>query len=192
MATDEGVTAALGKNFKWSVNGKANTNVKGERKTGQLFLKDAINSLEAPIEEDQTYTYHYEFSGVDATGKAHATNVLGVTVVVQPAGQPIITFDGFPETTIIEGDDMAKEVEAKFEAEGIIDETKTTLTINDGVDDKVYNILTDGTILYNDWGISVESDNNATATLKFPKVFSSRLEAPTEGEKTLFINWFKQ
>lgn len=45
LATDEGVTAALGKNFKWSVNGKANTNVKGERKTGQLFLKDAINSL---------------------------------------------------------------------------------------------------------------------------------------------------
>ena len=88
--------------------------------------------MEAPIEEDQTYTYHYEFSGVDATGKAHATNVLGVTVVVQPAGQPIITFDGFPETTIIEGDDMSKEIEAKFEAEGIIDETKTTLTINDG------------------------------------------------------------
>ena len=184
LATDEGVTAALGKNFKWSVNGKANTNVKGERKTGQLFLKDAINSLEAPIEEDQTYTYHYEFSGVDATGKAHATNVLGVTVVVQPAGQPIITFDGFPETTIIEGDDMSKEIEAKFEAEGIIDETKTTLTINDGVDDKVYNILTDGTVLYNDWGISVESGNDATATLKFPKVFSSRLEAPMEGEKT--------
>ena len=184
LATDEGVTAALGKNFKWSVNGKANTNVKGERKTGQLFLKDAINSLEAPIEEDQTYTYHYEFSGVYATGKAHATNVLGVTVVVQPAGQPIITFDGFPETTIIEGDDMSKEIEAKFEAEGIIDETKTTLTINDGVDDKVYNILTDGTVLYNDWGISVESGNNATATLKFPKVFSSRLEAPMEGEKT--------
>ena len=184
LATDEGVTAALGKNFKWSVNGKANTNVKGERKTGQLFLKDAINSLEATIEEDQTYTYHYEFSGVDATGKAHATNVLGVTVVVQPAGQPIITFDGFPETTIIEGDDMSKEIEAKFEAEGIIDETKTTLTINDGVDDKVYNILTDGTVLYNDWGISVESGNNATATLKFPKVFSSRLEAPMEGEKT--------
>ena len=184
LATDEGVTAALGKNFKWSVNGKANTNVKGERKTGQLFLKDAINSLEAHIEEDQTYTYHYEFSGVDATGKAHATNVLGVTVVVQPAGQPIITFDGFPETTIIEGDDMSKEIEAKFEAEGIIDETKTTLTINDGVDDKVYNILTDGTVLYNDWGISVESGNNATATLKFPKVFSSRLEAPMEGEKT--------
>ena len=184
LATDEGVTAALGKNFKWSVNGKANTNVKGERKTGQLFLKDAINSLEAPIEEDQTYTYHYEFSGVDATGKAHATNVLVVTVVVQPAGQPIITFDGFPETTIIEGDDMSKEIEAKFEAEGIIDETKTTLTINDGVDDKVYNILTDGTVLYNDWGISVESGNNATATLKFPKVFSSRLEAPMEGEKT--------
>lgn len=184
LATDEGVTAALGKNFKWSVNGKANTNVKGERKTGQLFLKDAINGLEAPIEEDQTYTYHYEFSGVDATGKAHATNVLGVTVVVQPAGQPIITFDGFPETTIIEGDDMSKEIEAKFEAEGIIDETKTTLTINDGVDDKVYNILTDGTVLYNDWGISVESGNDATATLKFPKVFSSRLEAPMEGEKT--------
>lgn len=184
LATDEGVTAALGKNFKWSVNGKANTNVKGERKTGQLFLKDAINSLEAPIEEDQTYTYHYEFSGVDATGKAHATKVLGVTVVVQPAGQPIITFDGFPETTIIEGDDMSKEIEAKFEAEGIIDETKTTLTINDGVDDKVYNILTDGTVLYNDWGISVESGNDATATLKFPKVFSSRLEAPMEGEKT--------
>ena len=70
---------------------------------------------------------------------------------------------------------MSKEIEAKFEAEGIIDETKTTLTINDGVDDKVYNILTDGTVLYNDWGISVESGNNATATLKFPKVFSSRL-----------------
>lgn len=184
LATDEGVAAALERNFKWSVNGKANTNVKGERKTGQLFLKDAINSLDAPIEEDQTYTYHYEFSGVDATGKAHATNVLGITVVVQSAGQPIITFDGFPETTIIEGDDMSKEIEAKFEAEGIIDETKTTLTISDGVTDKKYNILTDETALYHDWGISVESSNNATATLKFPKAFSSRLEAPTEGEKT--------
>ena len=185
LATDEGIKAALEKNFKWSVNGKANTNVKGERKNGQLFLKDAINSLEAPVEEDQTYTYHYEFSGVDATGKAHATNVLGVTVVVQPAGRPIITFDGFPETTIIEGDDMSKDIEAKFEAEGIIDETKTTLTVNDGTTDRVYNILTDGTSLYGDWGISVESSNNATATLKFPKAFSSRLEAPTEGENTL-------
>ena len=70
------------------------------------------------------------------------------------------------------------------------DEAEIKLQIKDEViditirDDKVYNILTDGTVLYNDWGISVESGNNATATLKFPKVFSSRLEAPMEGEKT--------
>ena len=184
LATDEGVTAALGKNFKWSVNGKANTNVKGERKTGQLFLKDAINSLEAPIEEDQTYTYHYEFSGVDATGKAHTTNVLGVTVVVQPAGQPIITFDGFPEATIIEGDDMSKEQLATFDAEGLIDATKTTLTINDGTEDKVYHIMTNASALSNDWGISVESNSTANAIVKFPKDFSSRLEAPQEGSRT--------
>lgn len=183
LATDEGVAAALKRNFSWTVNGKQNGNVSGERKTGQLFLKEAINSLEAPSEEDKTYTYHWEFSGTDATGKNQETNLLRMTIVVQPASAPLISFNGFPETVIVEGDAMSADVEARYEAEGTIDGDKTILTIHDGTESKSYRILTEGTTLQSDWGIIVKSENATTATVSFPKDFSTRLTAPEEGEK---------
>ena len=183
LATDEGVAAALKHNFSWTVNGKQNGNVAGERKTGQLFLKDAINSLEAPSEGDETYTYYWEFSGKDATGKQQETNTLQLAIVVQPAGAPLVVFNGFPETTIVEGDAMSVDVEARYEAEGMIDGDKTTLTIHDGMESKSYRILTEGTTLQSDWGIIVKSENATTATVTFPKDFSTRLTAPEEGEK---------
>ena len=183
LATDEGVAAALKHNFSWTVNGKQNGNVAGERKTGQLFLKEAINSLEAPSEEDKTYTYHWEFSGTDATGKHQETNTLQLAIVVQPAGAPLVVFNGFPETTIVEGDAMSADVEARYEAEGTIDGDKTTLTIHDGMESKSYRILTEGTTLQSDWGMIVKSENATTATVSFPKDFSTRLTAPEEGEK---------
>ena len=184
LATDEGVVAALERNFSWTVNGKQNGNVAGERKTGQLFLKEAINSLEAPSEEDKTYTYHWEFSGTDATGKHQETNTLQLAIVVQPAGAPLVVFNGFPETTIVEGDAMSADVEARYEAEGTIDGDKTTLTIHDGMESKSYRILTEGTTLQSDWGMIVKSENATTATVTFPKEFSTHLEAPKEGAKT--------
>ena len=184
LATDEGVVAALERNFSWTVNGKQNGNVAGERKTGQLFLKEAINSLEAPSEEDKTYTYYWEFSGKDATGKQQETNTLQLAIVVQPAGAPLVVFNGFPETTIVEGDAMSADVEARYEAEGTIDGDKTTLTIHDGTESKSYRILTEGTTLQSDWGIIVKSENATTATVTFPKEFSTHLEAPKEGAKT--------
>lgn len=183
LATDEGVVAAVDRKFSWLADGKANTNVKEVRKTGQLFLNNAINSLKSPDVEGETYTYHYTFYGTDATGKAHATNTLRMTVVVQSAGMPIISFDDFPEMSIIEGDGMSKEIKASLEAEGIIDETKTTLTVNNGTVDKVYHVMTDGADLYNDWNIAVETNNEATATVKFPKEFSSQLLAPQTGKQ---------
>ena len=184
LATNEGVVAALERNFSWTVNGKQNGNVSGERKTGQLFLKEAINSLEAPSEEDKTYTYYWEFSGKDATGKQQETNTLQLAIVVQPAGAPLVVFNGFPETTIVEGDAQSADVEARYEAEGTIDEDKTTLTIHDGTESKSYRILTEGTALQSDWEIIVQSENATTATVIFPKDFSTHLTAPEEGEKT--------
>lgn len=183
LATDEGVAAAISKNFHWFINGVADKNLKGVKKTGQLFLNDAINGLEAPVDEDQTYIYHYVFYGTDANVKAQKTNELSITVAVQPAGMPIITFDEFLEPVIVEGDYMSKDQAASLDAEGLIDKAKTTLTVNNGTEDKVYHIMTDQQQLHNDWNIDIESSNDATATVKFPKSFSSHLKAPKTGEQ---------
>lgn len=51
----------------------ADKKLKGVKKTGQLFLNDAIKGLEAPVDEDQTYIYHYVFYGTDANVKAQKT-----------------------------------------------------------------------------------------------------------------------
>ena len=141
LATDEGVAAALDSYFKWTVNNRLNGNVKEERKAGQLFLKDAINSLAPPAEEGQTYTYHWEFSGVDATGKGHETNTLHLTIVVQPAGMPIITVDGFSAPVIVEGDAMSKGAEVHYKAGSGIDETKTSLVVNKGEESETYQLF---------------------------------------------------
>lgn len=180
LATNEGVDAATKKGFHWSVNDIADKNVSGERGKGLLFLQNAISSLEAPSEEGKNYTYHWEFFGKDATGKQQETNTLRMTIVVLPAGVPLITFNGILETTIVEGDAMPVAMEAHYKADGIIDEGKTTLVIND----ETYRILPDSATLRSKWGISVKSDNVKTATVTFPKEFSTLLEAPEEGEKT--------
>ena len=180
LATDEGVNDATKNGFHWSVNDKDDKNLSGERGKGLLALQNAISSLEAPSEEDKNYTYHWEFFGKDATGKQQETNTLRMTIVVLPAGVPLITFNGILETTIVEGDAMPVAMEAHYKADGIIDEGKTTLVIND----ETYRILPDSATLRSKWGISVKSDNVKTATVTFPKEFSTLLEAPEEGEKT--------
>lgn len=183
LASDEGVVAAVADHFSWQAGGKYNYNLSGERKTGQLFLRDAITSLEAPSEENTIYTYHYEFSGVAATGKAQETNLLTLKAVVQSAGMPYISFGGFPESVIVEGDGLSDDVKAVFDAEGKIDPEKSTLAINDGTEDKIYSIIIDGERLKADWGISVESTNDTRAVITFPKNFSTALEAPETGSK---------
>ena len=180
LATDEGVNDATKNGFHWSVNDKDDKNLSGERGKGLLALQNAISSLEAPSEEGKNYTYHWEFFGKDATGKQQETNTLRMTIVVLPAGVPLITFNGILETTIVEGDAMPVAMEAHYKADGIIDEGKTTLVIND----ETYRILPDSATLRSKWGISVKSDNVKTATVTFPKEFSTLLEAPEEGEKT--------
>ena len=186
LATDEGVDAATKKGFHWSVNDIADKNVSGERGKGLLFLQNAISSLEAPSEEGKNYTYHWEFFGKDATGKQQETNTLRMTIVVLPAGVPLITFNGILGTTIVEGDAMPVAMEAHYKADGIIDEGKTTLVIND----ETYRILPDSATLRSKWGISVKSDNVKTATVTFPKEFSTLLEAPEEGATVTFPKEF--
>ena len=171
LATDEGVNDATKNGFHWSVNDKDDKNLSGERGKGLLALQNAISSLEAPSEEGKNYTYHWEFFGKDATGKQQETNTLRMTIVVLPAGVPLITFNGILETTIVEGDAMPVAMEAHYKADGIIDEGKTTLVIND----ETYRILPDSATLRSKWGISVKSDNVKTATVTFPKEFSTLL-----------------
>ena len=185
LATDEGVAAALDSYFKWTVNNRLNRNVKEERKAGQLFLKDAINSLAPPVEEGQTYTYHWEFSGVDATGKGHETNTLHLTIVVQPAGMPIITVDGFSAPVIVEGDAMSKGAEVHYKAGSGIDETKTSLVVNKGEESETYQLFDNShRTSLKELGIDVQASDATTLTIQFRKDFSTYLEAPEEGEVT--------
>lgn len=185
LATDEGVAAALDSYFKWTVNNRLNRNVKEERKAGQLFLKDAINSLAPPVEEGQTYTYHWEFSGVDATGKGHETNTLHLTIVVQPAGMPIITVDGFSAPVIVEGDAMSKGAEVHYKAGSGIDETKTSLVVNKGEESETYQLFDNShRTSLKELGIDVQASDATTLTIQFRKDFSTYLGAPEEGEVT--------
>lgn len=180
LATDEGVAAAREAEFYWNLNGSGN--LKGIRQKGQLYLDRALNQLEAPQEDN--YTYYFEFYGKDILPKANQTNVLKLTAIVQAAGLPIISFDGFPETVLVEGDRMPAPVKAIFDAEGLID-ASSKLTIGDGTTTKSYSITDEAQIqaLRNEWGIEVKSENDALATVSFPQDFSARLLAPESGER---------
>lgn len=180
LATDEGVTAAREAKFYWNLNNSGN--LKNNRQTGQLYLKSALNHLEAPTEN--SYTYCFEFYGKDNLPKANPTNVLKLTAIVQAAGLPIITFEGFPEALLVEGDPMSAPVKAVFDAEGLIDES-STITISDGTTPKTYFITkpADMQSLHTDWGIELNTENAAMATLRFPETFSTRLQAPESGDR---------
>ena len=84
ITTAEGATAAAEKNFSWSKTndpGDAITEpITDKWKVGYIFLNAAINSLKAPLTENETYTF--EFSGKDATGKAYETNTLTYKVTL--------------------------------------------------------------------------------------------------------------
>lgn len=180
LATDQGVAAARQAEFYWNLNNSGN--LKGIRQTGQLYLDRALNHLQAP--ETDSYTYCFEFYGKDNLPKANSTNVLKLTAIVQAAGLPIISFDGFPETVLVEGDKMPAPVEAVFDAEGLID-ASSKLTIGDGTTTKSYSITDEAQIqaLRNEWGIEVKPANDALATVSFPEDFSARLQAPETGER---------
>lgn len=181
LATAEGVTAAHDAKFYWNLNNSGS--LKNIRQTGQLYLDKAMNNLEAP--EEDNYTYHFEFYGKDNLPKANQTNVLKLKAIVQAAGLPIISFEGFPEAVLVEGDRMSAPVNAVFDAEGLIDDA-STVTISDGTTSKTY-ALTNAThtqALLNEWGIELNLENPAKATLHFPEDFSERLGAPESGERT--------
>lgn len=84
ITTIEGTTAAAEKNFSWSKTndpGDAITEpITDKWRVGYIFLSAAINSLKAPLTENETYTF--EFSGKDATGKAYETNTLTYKVTL--------------------------------------------------------------------------------------------------------------
>lgn len=84
IATAEGAAAAARMNFSWSKTNDPENAVTepltDKWMEGYIFLNAAINSLKAPLTEDETYLF--EFSGTDATGKAHETNVLTYTVTL--------------------------------------------------------------------------------------------------------------
>lgn len=180
LATEEGVAAAKEAKFYWNLNNGGN--LKNIRQSGQLFLDRALNNLGAP--EVDNYTYCFEFYGKDNLPKANETNVLKLTAIVQAAGLPIISFEGFPETLLVEGDKMSAPVQAIFDAEGLID-ASSALTISDGTTNKSYLITNEAQVqaLRNEWGIEVKADNNALATVSFPQDFSARLQAPASGDR---------
>lgn len=189
IATAEGAAIAAAKNFQWSKTNDLKDAVTGaitdKWLEGYLFLDAAINSLQAPIIEDQTYLYQFEFSGKDATGKTHETNILTYNIIMLSAGAPAIETNGTLPTSIVEGDALSKNVEYTLEASSLIDKSATTLTIND----QSYTISRDAASLKQSYGIEARFDSDAKAVIVFPTTFTNYLTvlAGSESKDYRFI-----
>jgi hypothetical protein len=181
LATKEGVEAALKNNLSWEVNGDKNLNLSEVRKTGVLYLKEAIRNLKAPEEGTTTYTYH--FYGTDATGKEQATTPypLVLKIKVQAGNLPIVDFAGFPEAEIVEGNTLSKESVAVVTMEGGINKSETKLVVGHDNTNQEYPFTEDGiTKLEKDYDIQLKVENTS-ATVTFPKTFTERLVASEIG-----------
>lgn len=191
LTTDEGIKAALGNQFSWEVNGDKNLNLSGVRKTGVLYLKDAIRNLKAPEEGTMTYTYH--FYGTDDTGKEQATTPypLVLKIKVQAGNLPIVDFAGFPEAEIVEGNALSKESVAVVTMEGGINKSETKFVISHDGTDQEYTFTEEGIKrLVTDYGITLTVENTI-ATVTFPKKFTERLVTSEQNGYTDYKFTFK-
>lgn len=151
-------------------------------KSGIITLQDAFNSLASSAKENESYKYHFQIYGVDATGKAEETETLGFTVIVKPAGSPNIYQNiDFPE--IVEGDIITEELTAGLIAGSGIQEAKLTISCSEPLLEKEYSLEneSDKTELKNNYGIQVYKDTQAKIRIVYPKNFSTHLAAPANG-----------
>lgn len=83
LATDEGVAKAIAQKFSWQSGEKQNVNLKNI-KSGQIFLWDVLNNLEAPSPEEgvQFYLYHFSILGHNANEKPKYTDEITFDVKV--------------------------------------------------------------------------------------------------------------
>lgn len=191
LTTKEGVESALANQLSWDVEGVSNSNLYEVRKTGVLHLKDAIRNLKAS--EDGVITYTYHFYGTDATGKEQATipYPLILKVNVQKSSLPIVDFEGFPETAIVEGNSTTKKSVANVTMEGGINRYETKLVINHDDINQEYPFTEEGIEqLGTDYGITLDVENTV-ATVTFPKSFTERLVASEENGFTDYNFTFK-
>lgn len=167
------------KYYSWMVNEDEFAPLKGT-KAGYLILKNAIKSLKAA--KDESVEYHYKFYGKDATGKEYPTNEINLTIVVEPADAPFIEDFELP-SEIVEGDELKSMVETILAADGVINEEKTTLTIeSDNTEPRSYHLMEmdDRRSLY-EQGIGIEIIAATKLQMVFLKPFTALLSAPEEG-----------
>ena len=83
LATDEGVAKAIAQKLSWQSGEKQNLNLKNI-KSGQIFLWDALNNLEAPSPEEGVpfYLYHFSIQGHNANDKPKYTDIVKFDVKV--------------------------------------------------------------------------------------------------------------
>lgn len=151
-------------------------------KSGIITLQDAFNSLASSAKENESYKYHFQIYGVDATGKAEETETLGFTVIVKPAGSPNIYQNiDFPE--IVEGDMLTEELTAGLIAGSGIQEAKLTILCSNPLLNKDYSLENenDKAELKNKYGIQVYKDTQAKIRIVYSKDFSTHLVAPAQG-----------
>lgn len=168
------------KYLSWMVGENEYAPLKGT-KAGYLILKNAIKSLKAQV--DESVEYHYSFSGKDNTGKEYPTNEVNLTVIVEPADAPFIENFVLP-AEIVEGDEPESMIETILAADGVIDEEKTTLTIEaDDMEPLTYRLMKmeDRISLYEKHGVGIEIIASTKLQMVFLKPFTSLLSAPEEG-----------
>lgn len=168
------------KYLSWIVGENEYAPLKGT-KAGYLILKNAIKSLKA--QEDEPMEYHYSFYGKDNTGKEYPTNEVNLSVIVEPADAPFIEDFELP-SEIVEGDELETNIKTILAADAVINEEKTTLTIEgDNIEPEIYHLMRmeDRISLYEKHGIGIEFDVSTKLQMVFLKPFTALLSAPKEG-----------
>ena len=192
LSTEQGVADAKASRLVWSkenngIEAASNDLITSDWKEGYIYLNSAINSLDAPLKEDEVYSYKYSFYGSDATGKEYTTDVLYLNVKVLNAEVPIILGNGSLTASIVEGDELSNDIEYTLEASAKIDREKTVLSINS----RDYLLYKETQALESDYGITFSDVSDAKAIITFPKVFSKRLFVPKEKTEENFKFSFK-
>lgn len=192
LSTEQGVADAKASRLVWSkenngIEAASNDLITSDWKEGYIYLNSAINSLDAPLKEDEVYSYKYSFYGSDATGKEYTTDVLYLNVKVLNAEAPIILGNGSLTASIVEGDELSNDIEYTLEASAKIDREKTVLSINS----RDYLLYKETQALESNYGIKFSDVSDAKAIITFPKAFSKRLLVPKEKTEENFKFSFK-
>lgn len=173
IATLEGATLAQAAHYSWSL---PEVMLKSAKLEGELYLKDAINSLTAPTTQD-SYTYYMRIQMKDQLPKSNQTEAFTLKIIVRKAGSPIITFNSF--NNIIEGDAQKAANTALIFAQAGIDKQNTTLTVSSsGSAPEVY-AMSDAVAIakLEQMGIVANQIDATKISLTFEPTFSSKLQA---------------